>query len=92
MMSRTQITLDPEIHRKAKMRAEELGISFAEYVRRVLERELGEGFSSADPSVVFNLGRSRGSDVARDKDRMVGEAVARERDVGSGAESDPEAE
>jgi hypothetical protein len=75
MMSRTQITLDPHLHKRARQRAAELGISLAEYFRRLVTRDLGETPRRIDPSVIFNLGRSPGSDVAREKDRMVGEAV-----------------
>ena len=74
MMARTQITLEPEVHRKAKQRAHDLGLSLAEYVRRLLVRDLGEPVQSASPSAVFDLGASGGSDIAKDKDRMLGEA------------------
>lgn len=53
-----------------------MGISLAEYVRRLLARDLDRPTPRADPSAVFDLGDSGGSDVARDKDRMLGEAVA----------------
>lgn len=74
-MSRLQISLDPETHRRAKKRAAELGISVAEYFRRLAAEDLREPRASADPSLVFNLGDSGGSDVSRHKDRYVGEAV-----------------
>ena len=41
MMARMQISLDPELQRRAQRRAAELGISFAEYVRGVVTRDLG---------------------------------------------------
>src|SRR5437016_6136404 len=41
MMSRTHITLDAEIQRKARQRASDLGISLAEYLRRLVARDLG---------------------------------------------------
>lgn len=75
MMSRTQITLDPELQKRARERAAHLGISFAEYIRRLVIHDLGERERQTDPSVVFNLGSTEGSDVARNKDEMVGEAV-----------------
>lgn len=74
MMSRTQITLDPEIHRRARKRAAELGVSFAEYIRNLVARDLASPRMAADPSVLFALGRSVGSDIARDKDAMIAEA------------------
>jgi len=74
MMTRTQITLDPEIHRRATQRASQLRISLSAYVRRLLARDLDQPKSSTDPSKVFNLGRSRGSDIARNRDAMLAEA------------------
>jgi len=81
MMSRTQISLDPELQQKARQRAARLGVSFAEYVRRVVERDLGRARPKLDASAVFDLGSSGGADVARDKDRMLGEAIAARRTV-----------
>jgi hypothetical protein len=79
MMSRTQISLDPELQRKARHRAAQLGVSFAEYVRRVVERDLGRARPRRAATSVFNLGSSGGADVARNKDAMLGEAVAATR-------------
>lgn len=78
MMARTQITLDPELQRRARRKAADSGISFAEYVRQLIARDLAEAPTPADPSAVFNLGDSGGSDVAREKDRMVAEAAESE--------------
>jgi hypothetical protein len=78
MMARTQIALEPEIQRRARARASHLGISFAEYVRRLVTRDLGEPEQGADPSAVFNLGSSGGSDIARDKDSLLGAAAVAE--------------
>src|SRR5205085_12641699 len=75
MMARIQIALPPEEQRRARARASELGISFAEYVRRLIARDLGEPPRAADVTALFNLGESSGSDVARHKHRYVGEAV-----------------
>ena len=75
MMVRTQIGLDPEDHRRAKGRAAELGISFAEYVRRLVARDLGEVRRAASPALIFDLGSTPGSDIARRKDEYLGEAV-----------------
>lgn len=67
--------MEPTLQRRAHARAAELGISFAEYVRRVVMRDLGEGKSGADVSMVFDLVEGGPeTDVARDKDRMVGDA------------------
>lgn len=79
MMARTQIVLDPEIQRRARRRASDLGVSFAEYVRGLVARDLGGASRIVDPSAVFDLGSSAGSDIATEKDSMIGAAVATER-------------
>lgn len=79
MMSRTQISLDPETKRRARRRASDLGISFAQYIRVLVSRDVATPSRDADPSVVFDLGSSGAADIARDKDAMVGEAVSAER-------------
>lgn len=78
MMARTQITLDPELQTRARRKAAEYGISFAEYVRRLIARDLGDPVQPADPASVFNLGDSGDSDIAREKDRLVAEAAEAE--------------
>jgi hypothetical protein len=55
-----------------------LGISLAEYVRRLVARDLGVRAPPSDPSLVFDLGRSEESDIARRKDVMLAEAFTRE--------------
>jgi hypothetical protein len=87
MMSRTQITLEPEIQRRARQRASDLGVSLAEYVRRVVARDLGGSRPAADPAAVFDLGASGGSDVARNKNAMVAEAFASGRPKSRGRAS-----
>lgn len=76
MMSRSQITLEPEIQRRARQRASDLGVSLAEYIRRLVARDLGRSRAISNPEVVFDLGASGGSDVARNKNAMVSEAFA----------------
>lgn len=75
MMVRMQISLASEDHRRARVRAAELGISVAEYVRRLVSRDLGEVDGGFDPPALFDLGDSGGSDIARDKHRYIGDAV-----------------
>jgi hypothetical protein len=76
MNARTQITIDPEMQRRAHAKAAELGISFAEYIRRLLAQDLGETKRKADVSVLFDLvDEGPPTNIARDKDKMVGEAV-----------------
>lgn len=78
MMARTQITLDSELHRRARERAAELGISLAEYVRRLVAQDLAPPRARADVSALFNLGSSGGSDIARHKDEYIGEGLEAE--------------
>jgi hypothetical protein len=76
MMSRTQVTLSRENHRLARRRAADLGISLAEYIRRLVDDDLRSATPpKADISVIFGLGDSGGSDVANHKHEYVGEAV-----------------
>ena len=64
------------MQRRAHARAAELGISFAEYIRRLVAGDLGERKPKADISIMFDLGASdEPTDVARNKDKMIGEAV-----------------
>jgi hypothetical protein len=79
MLSRTQIALDPEIQRRARRRAGDLGVSLAEYLRRLVAQDLGGPQRGANPSVVFDLGASGGSDVAGNKAAMLAEAFASSR-------------
>jgi hypothetical protein len=79
MSPRTQITIDPEMQRRAHAKAAALGISFAEYVRRLLAQDLGEAKRKVDVSLVFDLvDEGPETNVALDKDKMVGEAVWKE--------------
>jgi predicted DNA-binding protein len=82
MMSRTQITLPPADHQRARRRAAELGISLAEYVRRLVRRDLDEIEPKrplVDVAAIIGLGDSGGSNVARQKDTYVGEAIQAHR-------------
>jgi len=74
MMSRTQISLDTQIHRRARQRASELGVPLAEYVRRLVAHDLARPQTKADVTCVFDLGSSGGSDVAKNKDAMLADA------------------
>lgn len=75
---RTQIALDAEAHRRARERAAELGISLAEYVRRLVDRDLdlGRREPQADVAQLFDLGDGGPTDVGRDLDDLLGEATA----------------
>ena len=58
-----------------RARAFALGLSLAEYIRRLIRADLGQRPAAADVSAVFGLGNSGGSDIARHKDHYLGEAV-----------------
>jgi hypothetical protein len=76
MNARSQITLDPETQRRSRARAAELGISFAEYIRRLVTNDLGPPKPKFDITQVFDLGAStEPTDIGRDKDKLFGEAV-----------------
>ncbi len=76
-MARTQISLKPDAHRRARARAAALGISLAEYMRRLVDRDLQDTATPrADISSIFGLGDSGGSDVAKYKHEYIGEAIA----------------
>ncbi|MCY4571435.1 MAG: hypothetical protein OXF01_01435 [Gemmatimonadetes bacterium] len=76
MMTRTQLSFERDMLRDARERAGQMGVSLAEYVRRLVSADLQGTKRSVDPGVVFDLGCSGGSDIARDKDRMLSEAFA----------------
>ena len=79
MTMKTQITLNSELHVRAHARAAALGISLAEYMRRLIDRDLAESPQNIDRSIVFDLGTSGASDVTSEKDRMIGEATSAEK-------------
>ena len=74
MMAKTQITLESEMQRRARQRAGDLGVSLAEYLRRLVARDLARPETAAPVEGIFDLGRSGGSDVASQKDSMMAEA------------------
>ena len=73
---RTQIDLKAEQHALVKRKAAELGISMAEYIRRLVERDLGQTGPGADISAIFGIGDSGGSDIALDRKGATAEAIA----------------
>ena len=71
-----QITLDPVRRAAVQRKAESAGISIAEYVRRLIDADVGpDARKSGDVSAIFNLGNSGGSDISRHKDEYIGEAI-----------------
>ena len=82
MMARMQITLDPETHKRARRRASELGLSFAEYLRSLVRKDLGNARPKADVSCIFNLGSGGISNIAKEKDKMIAEAFEADFETG----------
>lgn len=73
---RTQIDLQSEQHALVKRKAAELGISMAEYIRRLVEQDLAQTGPSSDISDIFGIGDSGGSDIAADRKGATAEAIA----------------
>ena len=73
---RTQIALDAEQHAVVKRKAADLGISMAEYIRRLVDRDLQQAGPRADISDIFGIGDSGGSDIAVDRRVATAEAIA----------------
>jgi hypothetical protein len=81
MKVRQQISMPPHLKRRAQSKAARQGISLAEYVRRVIAQDLGppKPKRKADISIIFDLARDGPrTNIARDKDKMLGEAVWQE--------------
>ena len=74
MMVRTQITLERELQKQARQRAGAIGVSLAEYVRRLVAQDLAHPKTKADVTCVFDLGSSGGSNIATEKAAMIAEA------------------
>ena len=74
MMAKTQIALETEMQRRARQRANDLGVSLAEYFRRLLARDLARPETAAPVDRIFDLGTSRSSDIASQKDSMIAKA------------------
>ena len=92
MMSRTQITLEPEFQRRARRRASDLGISFAAYIRGLVVNDLSQPRSAIGIESIFDLGSSGGSNIARNKHSMIEEAVEFEVAASRRRASRPESE
>lgn len=74
---RTQIALDPEDHARVKQKAAQMGITMAEYIRRLVARDLGSVTPETDPGSIIGIGSSGGSDIAEEgKAAIVAGAIA----------------
>jgi len=68
MMAKTKITLETEMQRRDRKRANELGVSLAEYFRCLVARDRPETAAHVDR--IFDLGTPGGSDIASQKRSM----------------------
>ena len=75
MMVRTQISIESELHSRIRARAAALGISFAEYIRRLVDKDLACLPRNIDRSIIFDLGTSEPSDIAAQKDQLIAEST-----------------
>ncbi|HUG83770.1 MAG TPA: hypothetical protein VMM13_04350 [Euzebya sp.] len=78
---RMQVTIEEADHRRARERAASLGISLAEYIRRLVRRDLTDRDPSPTSSLddLFGIGDSGGSDVAAQQDEYLGQALSADR-------------
>ena len=68
--------MDAGMRRRAKRRADELGISLAEFVRRALDDALESSTGPRpDISEIFGIANSGGSNVAEHKDEYLADAI-----------------
>lgn len=73
---RTQISLSAEQHAMVKQKAAALGVTMAEYIRQLVDRDQERGAVTADVSAIIGIGRSGGSDIATDRVAATADAVA----------------
>ena len=73
---RTIVTLPDHLHAEAKQRAAELGISFAEFARRLFDRELRTAEPHGDLGTICGMVHGEPFDMAFDGKAVVEEAVA----------------
>ena len=72
---RTHIELEAEQYALIERKAADLGISMAEYIRRLVERDLRRAAAGADISNIFGIGEF-GGDIAVDRKAATAEAIA----------------
>ena len=75
----TNIVLDPGLRATAKRRASERGLSVSAYIRDLIrEDDARSRPPKADISAIFGIAGDGGgpTDMARDKHRLIGEAVS----------------
>jgi hypothetical protein len=75
MKVRVQFAMDSDLKLLATERAHASGLSFGEYVVKLVEEDLDRPKSKTGIEAIFNLGSSGGSDIAHNKDSMIAEAL-----------------
>lgn len=75
---RTVITMPDHIHAKAKQRAAELGISFAEFARRLFEKEFDAPAPQGDIDAICGMVSGTPFDMAQDGKKIIVEAANRQ--------------
>jgi hypothetical protein len=78
MTSRIQISIEPDLARRARTRASRLGISLAETICRLIREDVRGDQPKADISQIIGLGDSGGTNIARDKKRLWAKPLHRE--------------
>ena len=73
---RTVITLPDHMHARAKQRAAELGISFAEFTRRLFQKELGTILPQGDLDSIRGMVCGTPFDMERDGRGTIEEATS----------------
>jgi metal-responsive CopG/Arc/MetJ family transcriptional regulator len=71
---RTQVYLDPEVHRRLKERAKEEGVSLAELIRRIAKDYLRKETAPKDYLTIVGLGQSGKTDIAEKHDNSLAES------------------
>lgn len=76
---RTQIALSPDQHARVKQKAAEKGITMAEYIRRLVDRDLVGVAPQSAPASIIGLGRSGGSDIASEGMQAITDSIEAHR-------------
>ncbi|MCB1020480.1 MAG: hypothetical protein H6509_14465 [Bryobacterales bacterium] len=81
MARRARVTLDDDLYARAERRAAALGVSVDEYLRSLIADALPEKKQRrrGDISAIFGLGNSGGTNIAKDKHRLIAEAIAADK-------------
>jgi len=74
---RTQVYLDPEVHRRLKERAKEEGVSLAELIRRMAKDYLRKEAAPKDYLAIVGLGQSGKTDIAEKHDEYLAQGLSK---------------